>query len=107
MAHLIWGWPLWLATIPAAQAAIFFKFASHIHVTWGTKDNLWYRFWVHEGVCLIALVAQVLGVFIATNLWHWTTIPALMFGVVAGLGLNFVGNEFLAFKKQPVASLAT
>jgi putative flippase GtrA len=92
------GMPLWVANLPAAQLAIFFKFGMNRSITWQVKDHAWRRFWAHEGVCLIALGVQTLAIVIATNSWHLPSLISLAVGVAAGLGVNFAGNEFGVFK---------
>lgn len=95
--YLLWHLPLWMGTIPMAQVAIFFKFYANRKLTWAVTDHVWRRFWMHEIVCLIALVAQTTGVFVAANLLQWPSLIALGVGVGAGLAINYLGNEFKVF----------
>lgn len=98
--HLKLGTPLWIANLPAAQAAIFFKFYVNRSFTWRVKDNHWKRFWVHEAVCLIALVAQTVAIYVTASVMHWESLLALGSGVVAGLAFNYLGNEFGVFDSR-------
>ena len=103
--YLHTGAPLWLANLPAAQVAIFFKFGVNRSVTWQVKDHVWRRFWAHEGVCLIALGVQTVAIAIAASAWHAPSLIALGVGVAAGLLVNFAGNEFGVFKAIEMPSL--
>jgi putative flippase GtrA len=100
--HLKLGTPLWIANLPAAQGAIFFKFYVNRSFTWNVKDNPWKRFWMHEAVCLVALVAQTAAIYITASVMHWESLLALGSGVVAGLAFNYLGNEFGVFDSNNI-----